>query len=450
MGAFLAPLDIWNRALDHAGGRAVSAAPPTDTSRNAAKCSEVYNKLRAAELRRNPWVFSTRKAALRPIDTTTMLLVPAAYNSATFYYVADIVSYLGTNWICIIKTSGNVAPVDGNGLVSPSWDNYYGPMTVDAWQAPNVSSTTSTVPTNPVSSYYSGEIVYLAPGDGTFTAFISLVDANTDDPLGADLYVQGTTYNIGQVVEEAGVLYQSSSNFNFGNDPNITTNTAVWSGITTYNAGDYAFGTDNQVYQSVGAANLNHNPTTDSTQTYWVPTGMWGSSWTTIITPQPRSTSNNWHYLVCSLQPLALVFPLGSGPLTQTLSRNLFMLPYNFLMKAAEENQLGSRVSWAGAHDPLPDDYIFQGNYIISASYGPIVLRFISDFQNVALMDPMFCEGLAARMGWELCETLTQKPDLRAACLLAYNQTMSEARMVNCIEVGPVDQTEDEYIRCRI
>jgi hypothetical protein len=51
----------------------------TDDSKAASAVSFCYDKLREAELRRNVWVFSIRKAALRPVDTTTKLLAPAAW-----------------------------------------------------------------------------------------------------------------------------------------------------------------------------------------------------------------------------------------------------------------------------------------------------------------------------------------------------------------------------------
>ena len=79
MPAYTSPLDIGNRALDHCGGRAITSL--TDGSRNAAKVFETYDKLREEELRANLWVFATRQAVLRPIDVTTMELVPDAFEA---------------------------------------------------------------------------------------------------------------------------------------------------------------------------------------------------------------------------------------------------------------------------------------------------------------------------------------------------------------------------------
>jgi hypothetical protein len=468
MAGFQSPIDICNRMLDHCGGRAITGFPPNDNSRNAAKCQEVYDKLRQAELRRNQWVFSTRKVALRPIDTTTMLFIPAAWGKGVQYEQGDIVSYLTGIYIYVAHGDGS-PPVDGNGFLNPLCDNYYGPMTVDTWVDPNSTSTT-TLPSP--SDYHAGEIVYLAAGDGTYTLFLSLVDNNTDDPLAPDLWSPTIMYQKGQIimvdtvsaaqiviegesiVVERGeilvdnpLLYESLIDLNIGNDPYFTVGKSLWLVGTAYTAGTYVFGSDNQIYQAV-INNTGNNPTTDN-GTNWLSTGMWANTWTTTLSTFPRSTSNQWRVIAGTLSPLFLIFPIGSGPLSQPQTKNLFMLPNNFLMRATPESQLGNKLSFGGAMRPTPEDMVFQGNFFISESLFPVVMRFISDFQNVALMDSMFCEGFAARGGWELCEPLTQKPELRNACATAYNIQMGAARKVNAIEIGPIQEVEDEYLRVR-
>ena len=222
----------------------------------------------------------------------------------------------------------------------------------------------------------------------------------------------------------------------------------AWASGTTYAEGDYAFDTDNQIYQSLAGSNTGNEPS--SSPTWWVSTGMWAAAWTSTLAPQPRATSNKWHYVSCSLKPLSIVFPVGTSPSSMSTAPNVYLLPNNWLMRAPDQQQLGNRFSWLGAHGPQPEDFVFQGRYVISWSMSPIILRFIGDCKNVSLMDALFCAGVAARMGWELCETLTQKPDLRAACTGMYDRAISRARTINAIETGPIEQVEDEYIRVRI
>ena len=65
-------------------------------------------------------------------------------------------------------------------------------------------------------------------------------------------------------------------------------------------------------------------------------------------------------------------------------------------------------------------------------------------------MDPMFCEGLGQRMGWAMCEAVTQAADKKQSCLAAYMLVMAEARAVNGIETGDEEPYEDEYVLVRL
>ena len=96
------------------------------------------------------------------------------------------------------------------------------------------------------------------------------------------------------------------------------------------------------------------------------------------------------------------------------------------------------------------DDWEFEGDFIVTRDVVVIVLRFVADIQDVTRMDPMFCEGLAARMGLELCEPLTQSSEKLQAIGSIYKLTMGEARAVNGIETGPTEAPLDDYIATRI
>ena len=109
--AFNSPEDVCKRAMQHVGVRQsdiISLATPT--SQAETECATCYDKLRRAELRRNKWVFSTRKAAIRPIvanmtlalgnstftplngpQTGTMLVVPSGWSASVNYTPGAIV-----------------------------------------------------------------------------------------------------------------------------------------------------------------------------------------------------------------------------------------------------------------------------------------------------------------------------------------------------------------------
>src|SRR5262245_20614060 len=109
---FLTPVNIANRALQHCGaGRIDETQGFAEDSKNASECSFAYDKLRRAELRRNIWRFAIRRAVLRAIDTTTMLLAPALWVSSTTYFVGSIVSdETNALWISVVPDNLNNQP----------------------------------------------------------------------------------------------------------------------------------------------------------------------------------------------------------------------------------------------------------------------------------------------------------------------------------------------------
>ena len=130
--------------------------------------------------------------------------------------------------------------------------------------------------------------------------------------------------------------------------------------------------------------------------------------------------------------------------------KNAFMLPNGYLREAPQDPKRGS-VSFLGAPTGrMYEDWIIDGQYLISNSSDPIKLRFVADVQQVAKMDDMFCEGLAARIGLEVVETLTQSGAKKQQIEADYGKFMMEARMVNGIEEDSVEPPEDDFITCRI
>src|SRR5258708_1947968 len=162
------PVDIANRALQHLGAIRIDPAQGfAENSKNASETSFCYDKLRVAELRRNVWRFAIKKAVLRPINTTTLLLTPTMWVSTTTYFVGSIVSD-ATNQLWISQVPNNVGNDPQNSL---TWAEYFGPLTVMLYD--------STL------GYNAGELVYTTAGRGTNRVFLSLQNGNTDNPATA-------------------------------------------------------------------------------------------------------------------------------------------------------------------------------------------------------------------------------------------------------------------------
>jgi len=396
MAEYNTPIDIANRALQHLGAKRIDPVLGfNEQSKQASECSFAYGKLRRAELRRNIWRFSVRRTILRPVNSLavqgvtfvtnpsagnvgspTMMLAPALWSSGTTYSAGTLVTDIA-NVIWQSLAPANVGYAPGN---SSAWEQYTGPLTVDAY----VSGTT----------YQAGDLVYVAPGDGSYAVYESLTAGNTDDPATPSAYSATQIYAKDEVVTSGGTPYQSLVDLNYGN-----------------------------------------TPASSPTQ------------WTTTITS--GSGSVKWRALATALQPMVIMYPAGTGPAFQTATRNLYRLPHAWLREAPQDPKAGSNSVLGAPSGLLYNDWNYDGDYIITRETGGINYRFVADVTNVTKMDDMFCEGLAARLAYEICEAITQSTVKQQACATAYAKFMGEARTVNSIEEGSVEPPLDDWSACR-
>jgi hypothetical protein len=95
-------------------------------------------------------------------------------------------------------------------------------------------------------------------------------------------------------------------------------------------------------------------------------------------------------------------------------------------------------------------DWQVENGYIVSSDVGPIRLRFVADVTDVSKMDAMFCEGLAARIGIEVAQPITQSDGRLQTIASMYKKFMDEARTINAIEAGYDDPPDDVYVSVRL
>lgn len=448
---FSSPVDIANRALQKVGATRITAF--TDDSKQAAETGFCYDKLRRAELRRNQWRFSIKKCPLRPLSLTTMTMVFAPWSPTAEYPAGSVVSYQGINWITMVAIPAGIAP----GTPLMGWDTYFGPMIADVWNKPTQGiAGGGTIPQQTVpTAYMSGDVVYetasqdgvtVVPPAGVAAVFISLQNANTEEPLIADAWNSTTQYTKGQPVSFGGWYYSSLIDFNINREPDLEA--PQWDINTTYAANAKVHGSDGLVYQSIAGSNLGNNPVLDTHNLLWQAL-LYPAAWT----PQfAQSTGSlNWLRLYgAQLVDLNFVYPIGAGPSEQATTRNVFMLPNGYIRFAPQDPKAGS-TSYLGAPSGLwYTDWTYEGNYFTSRETNTIVYRFTADVQDVTKMDDMFCEGLACRIGLEVAEPLTQSGAKIGTISQEYKTFMSEARIVNGIETGPTEPPEDDWITTRI
>lgn len=375
------PEDIANRALQHCG------VPPSnritslsENTKNAKECALAYHKVRRAELRENNWKFSIARAVLRPIDSDTFTFYPPTWAIGTTYSPGDIVTYTdpmdssASYWVSNATDNLGFTP----GALGSPWVNYFGPLAVSLYDS--------------AVAYYAGELVYKTPGDGSYVIYFSRVSGNEDDPTTVATYDATTTYKRNDIVVYSSQNYISLTDFNTGNQPDISP--AQW------------------------------DTTADS-------------------------TSNQWRQLSGVLSNINIIYPVGTGPSSQSSTKNVFRLPYGFLRTAPQDPKAGS-TSIMGAPTNLADtDWLYELEVIISQQADLIILRFSCDWTSVITMDSLFCEALAARLAYEICESITQSTDKLKTITGLYTQAITKAKNVNGIEVGYEYPPLDDYIACR-
>lgn len=276
MPEFQSPADIGNRALQHCGADLMDATLGfTEQSQRARAVSFAYGKLRRAELAKAVWSFACKRTALRPIDGNTLLLAPSLWSESVTYFVGSIVTDAnGTPWESKSRNNSGINNQPGQG--SPLWQPYFGPMTVMLYD----SST----------SYFAGELVYTAAGDGTYNVFRSLLNGNAVHPALPNQWSTDTTYFKNNVVQQF----------------------PAWSNGTTYSAGQGALYTDGNVYVSLVGSNIGNVPPSSSAQWAKMPTLTLAS----LLVPQQDFTQTS---------------PPGTTPIAEW-SQELSYVTGNFVM----------------------------------------------------------------------------------------------------------------------
>jgi hypothetical protein len=287
-------------------------------------------------------------------------------------------------------------------------------------------------------SYSSGNIVMFNGSE-----YLSLVNTN----LGNFPNAAGST---SWVALSGGTLSMSLIDLNIGNNP--ANAPALWAVGTTYAAGNKVGGSDGMIYSSVGSGNVGHDPTTDA-GVHWTNTGVL-NPWTTVFVQ--GGGNDQWTQIGgasfpngVGLSDPIINYPLGAGPAWQSWNKNAYRLPAGYLKRAPQDPSAGN-FSWLGApaNNSTPD-WQFEGDYLVTRDGSPIVFRFVADVTDVTKMDDLFCEMLGAKIGVEVCETLTQSSAKVQVCQAAYRYAAYMARQANAIEIESEEGALDDWIAAR-
>lgn len=395
--AFSTPVDVANRCLQILGKPHIASF--TDESNEANETGAAYDSLRLDEMAVNLWKFATRRVILRPVTIDSVLWTPATWSAGT-YSVGAVAAYQATTGVytgttrywqtTVAKTGSDTTKPDQD----PHWKHYTGPVAIDLYDEDT--------------TYFAGEVV--------------LVPA---------AWAVGTTYAANAVVRSSTTWYVSLAGSNVGNAVTDTTWWAEWS------AGGRASGADWGI--TAGDTPI---PLTYPTG-YAVYLSLYNGN-----ADNPVSATGTWLSLGGTVAAIGIVYPIGAGPAADVRTSNVFRLPNGFLKRAPTDPK-ANLVPYLGAMSgSMPEDWVPEGDYLISGDTGPILLRFIADITDVSSMDDTFCVALASRMATELAASLEASKEQNKAERF-YRRTMAQARQANAVEVGPLPMVENRYILVR-
>ncbi len=363
--------------------------------------------------------------------------VPVLWSASIFYFKDQITIFYPAWSGATTYTQGQTVSRIGNYYTSLTAGNLNNDPTLDTTNWVLVpSQPTQSVPTGGIIEWSSTSVYNMGSFvDYAGVQYVSIQTNNlAQNPLTATTFWKVLT---------GGTLYLSLIDANLNNEPDLAP--APWSSVMTYGAAAKVAATDGFIYSSIAGGNLNHNPVSSI--------GFWTN--TNVLTPWTGSFAggtgaNQFTPITTALNNANIFYPIGAGPASQAGTKNVFRLPANFLRQAPQDPRAGS-TSYLGAPSGLLyTDWEYEGNYIVSRWFDPIVFRFVADVVDVTQFDDMFCEGLAARIALEVAQPLSQDLSKLQSIASQYQKFMTEARLINGIETGPVEPAEDDFIAARM
>ena len=128
------------------------------------------------------------------------------------------------------------------------------------------------------------------------------------------------------------------------------------------------------------------------------------------------------------------------------LNRNKFSLPTDFVRLADQNPRQPNQLSQAVTGGIKSTDYSIEGGYLVTGQPS-VILRYASNVMDVTLMDPLFCDALAAKMCVDgLAEMLTQNVQKRQLAEQRYTSRIALAKIIQIIEAAG-DEPIEEMLR---
>jgi hypothetical protein len=141
--------------------------------------------------------------------------------------------------------------------------------------------------------------------------------------------------------------------------------------------------------------------------------------------------------------PVAVTYQNGQ-------QRNAYTLPAGFQRLANQEPRTAGNATQTVSGGIRFRDFTVEGGRLVTALATPVELRYIGDVTNVALMDALFIEALAAHIAQDLAEVITNAPAKRQLATAAYTEAIARARAINLIEAASDEPSEEDWQQDRL
>jgi hypothetical protein len=430
MPAFATSIDVANSAANVIGADPISGT--TFTGSKFAKLAGVeYEKQRLYLLRRYPWTMAMRRAVLRPIDVTTQVWTPPTYSASTTYGLGYIVIDSNSDW-WQSKVASNVGNTPAAGSF---WQRYFGPDSFDPFSAP--ADTTVAPPAAPVlSSSASGSL-----GAATYYVQITYTTASGETLPSVEVKLAVAANHVLTIASPAAATGATSWN------AYVTT----VQGQETLQSAAIAIATG-YTEPTTGLVIGQFPPSSNTTSYHPGELTLKGTTvyLSTIEGNTDAPPTQNWIAQGGTYKALQILYPIGTGPPTQSTTQNVFRIPHGFLRKAPPDPKGDVGMIVGSPTGPQRNDWIFENGYIVSWRSDPIMIRFVADVIEVPAFDAEFCEALAGLIALKTATVVPGGGERTKDAQAHFARAIADARAMNGIETGAVASPIDSWITARM
>jgi len=195
----------------------------------------------------------------------------------------------------------------------------------------------------------------------------------------------------------------------------------------------------NDALTLLGAGTI--NAITDQSNQAYALNAVWN------LERQSELRKHIWKFAIARYQcPLLATAPVN-GPYTQAFS----LPPDNLrILQIGDTNYDYPGVDLSDYRaGPTLDDYVVEGNTILSNLSSPVSLRYIRDRTDPTQWDASFAAAFAARLADRTCFRITQSHDGEKVAAARYKQDIMDAIRANALETPPTQAADDSWVATR-